>query len=176
MATLARDEIVSALTRLGALAGACGTRIDVLLFGGALMALRYNARASTRDVDVVIEAPPDLAQVRSLAAKVAKEFGWPEDWLNDAVKGFVHNRSESVVLLEFPGIVIRCPDPAQLLAMKLCAWRDDLDISDARRILQEMEGTRENLWGRIQPFLIPGTELKAEYALLDLWESIHGPL
>ena len=176
MATLTRDEIVTALRRLGTLAKAGGAKIEITLFGGALMALRYDARESTRDVDVVIKAPPDAAWVRSLAAQVAEEFGWPKDWLNDAVKGFVQNSSDSVLLLEFPGIAIRCPDPAQLLAMKLSAWRDDLDISDARRILQEMQGTREDVLQRIQPFLIPGTELKAEYALMDLWESIHGSI
>jgi hypothetical protein len=60
--------------------------------------------------------------------------------------------------------------------MKLCAWRDEVDISDARRILQELASktTREKLWELIEPYLIPGDELTAQYAFLDLWESLYG--
>jgi len=60
--------------------------------------------------------------------------------------------------------------------MKLSAWRDDVDIADARRLLQELgkgEG-REATWESVQPFLVPGTELKAQNAFLDLWESLYG--
>ena len=58
--------------------------------------------------------------------------------------------------------------------MKLSAWRDDLDIEDARRLLKESQGTREEVWREVEPFVVPGRELKARYALDDLWESEHG--
>lgn len=54
--------------------------------------------------------------------------------------------------------------------MKLSAWRDDVDIADAQRLLATMSGTQEEVWERISPFLLPGRELKAQYAFLDLWE------
>jgi len=66
---------------------------------------------------------------------------------------------------------------AQLLAMKLCAWRDDLDIQDAERLLQELIKSEkcdiDVIWRRVEPHLSPGRELKARYALLDLWESLY---
>ena len=64
----------------------------------------------------------------------------------------------------------------QLLAMKLSAWRDDVDIADARRLLQELASTqrRDDIWAAVQSFLVPGNELKAQYAFADLWESLHG--
>jgi hypothetical protein len=60
--------------------------------------------------------------------------------------------------------------------MKLCAWRDDLDISDARRLLQEIVSRRgkEEIWESLEPYLVPGDELTAQYAFLDLWETLYG--
>jgi hypothetical protein len=53
------------------------------------MVLAYNARLSTRDVDVVIAMPGEERQVRQLATRVAAEHDWPADWLNDAAKGYL---------------------------------------------------------------------------------------
>ena len=64
--------------------------------------------------------------------------------------------------------------PNQLLAMKLSAWRDDVDIDDARLLLTKLVGDREQVWSQIEPHLVPGRELKAQYAFADLWEAAHG--
>lgn len=85
--------------------------------------------------------------------------------------------SEGEILYAAPGIEARAPALEQLLAMKLSAWRDDVDIADARRLLEEMvkfNRDREALWNRIEPYLVPGDELTAQYAFLDLWESLYG--
>jgi len=58
--------------------------------------------------------------------------------------------------------------------MKLSAWRDDVDIEDARRLLQALQGDQEQIWAAVEPYLFPGTELKAQYAFLDLWETTYG--
>lgn len=76
-------------------------------------------------------------------------------------------------MLSAPGIEVRSPATAQLLAMKLSAWRDDLDIADAKRLLDELVGSREEIWQAVEPFLVPGDELKAQYAFEDLWEGQH---
>lgn len=73
-----------------------------------------------------------------------------------------------------PGIEVRCPSFEQLLAMKLCAWRDDVDIADARRLLKELPGDYNQTWSIVSQYLQPGSELKAMYAFDDLWEEIHG--
>jgi predicted nucleotidyltransferase len=70
-------------------------------------------------------------------------------------------------------LVVRALAPPQLLAMKLSAWRDDLDIEDARLLLSKIEGDRERVWEQVEPYLVPGRELKSEYAFEDLWESEH---
>jgi hypothetical protein len=62
--------------------------------------------------------------------------------------------------------------------MKLSAWRDDIDVADARRLLQELaiSGGRDQVWTEVEPFLVPGGELKARYALDDLWETFYGDI
>jgi hypothetical protein len=49
-----------------------------------------------------------------------------------------------------------------------------VDIADARRLLQELNESRETIWERIKPLLQPGRELKATYAFDDLWEDLYG--
>lgn len=66
------------------------------------MVLGFEARETTKDIDVVICAPA-AARVRQLATALAKELGWPADWLNDAAKGFVGQPSPGQILLELPG-------------------------------------------------------------------------
>lgn len=51
------------------------------------MILGYGADRATHDIDVLV-VRGNVADVREAARKVAVERDLPEDWLNDAVKGF----------------------------------------------------------------------------------------
>lgn len=177
MATFSREEIQEGLKRLGELAQAQGLHVRLALVGGAAMVLGYKARQSTRDVDAVILSPAEASLVRNLVKRVAAENDWPEDWLNDGAKGYLVGISEGALLFSAPGIDALSPSLEQLLAMKLCAWRDDLDISDARRLLQELlqpGRDKDEIWDSLEPYLVPGDQLTAQYAFLDLWETLHG--
>ena len=176
MALLTREEIVEALERLGELAQSQGQHIELVAVGGAVMVLAYNARQATHDVDVAILSPREARIVRDLAKKVAAERGWAEDWLNDGAKGYLVGISAGDVIFSATGIEVRAPTVEQLLAMKLSAWRDDVDISDARRLLQEIasQGNRDQIWKRVEPYLVPGDQLKAQYAFQDLWDTLYG--
>lgn len=176
MATFSRNEIEEGLKRLGELAQAKGLHIQLTLVGGAVMVLQFDARPSTRDVDAVILLPREARLVRALAKQVADEQNWPEDWLNDGAKGYLVGISDGPVIFQSLGIEARAPSVEQLLAMKLSAWRDDIDISDARRLLEEIgcERKRDEVWQSLEPFLVKGEELTAQYAFWDLWESLYG--
>ncbi|MEM7348910.1 MAG: DUF6036 family nucleotidyltransferase [Chloroflexota bacterium] len=63
--------------------------MELVVVGGAAMVLLYNARVATRDVDVMILAPPQARRVRILAEQVALGQDLPKDWLNDGAKGFL---------------------------------------------------------------------------------------
>jgi hypothetical protein len=80
------------------------------------------------------------------------------------------------VLFESPSLIVRAPAPEQLLAMKLSAWRDDVDIADARLLLGKLPGDAPAVWKRVEPFLVQGRELKARYAFEDSWEAFRGPV
>jgi hypothetical protein len=86
------------------------------------MVLGYDARQSIKISTRCL--PPEARVVRAWATIIAHENGWPEDWLNDAAKVYLTGISNGPVLFEAPGIEVRQPAIEQLLAMKLCAWRD----------------------------------------------------
>lgn len=176
MASISREEILSAFGRLGALAHERNERIELALIGGAAMMLAFGARPTTRDVDAVALPPSDAGMIRRLASIVGEELDLPEDWLNDGAKGFLHGLDLGPEVFTAPGITVRRCSSAQMLAMKLGAMRDDQDIMDARRLIEDVRGQRnaEAVWQEVAPFITPHRELKASYAFQDLWEQMYG--
>lgn len=172
---LTPDQIKLALTALGQDAEARGTHIRLLIVGGAAMALCFGNRDSTKDVDAVFLEPADPTLVRRLALGVARRLDLPDDWLNDAVKGYLRPPVHETAVFEAPGLVATVPALEQMAALKLSAWRDDIDISDAETILRAIKqagATREQAWSAIGPYLAPGMELKAKYAYNELWSQL----
>lgn len=176
MKLLSREMIVAALESLALELAAIGStrKEELALGGGAALILLFNARDSTRDVDFCSIGSADSAHLRDAARHVATNLGLPDDWLNDGMKGYLNGILLGEVLLDRPTLLVRTLAPQQLLAMKLSAWRDDVDIEDARLLLPEVQGSRNEVWAAVEPFLVPGRELKARYAFDDLWERTHG--
>ena len=79
-----RNEILAALTALAAALDARGLTGEMYVVGGAAIAIAYDARRSTRDIDAVFE--PKIA-IYEVAGEVGDRLGLPVGWLNDAVKG-----------------------------------------------------------------------------------------
>ena len=120
------------------------------------MALAYSTRRVTRDIDAVFEPK---ASIYEAAAKVAEDLGLPQDWLNDAAKGFMPGTDENArPVPNVRGIEITTASARYLLAMKLMAMRigeDDEDIEilirecdlhnvqEALELLERMYPTRE---------------------------------
>lgn len=141
------------------------------------MAVHFQARDSTADVDAVIAAPVD--ENRALVRQVAEEFGWAANRLNDAAKPYLVCDSTGPILFTEPGILVRSVALEQLLAMKLMAWRDDVDFGDAEVILRELTAQRaldisspDGLLKLIEPYLVDNRKLKACYALEELLEIV----
>jgi Nucleotidyltransferase of unknown function (DUF6036) len=172
MRLLSRDEILKALEALsGELSPESPT--EIVVGGGAALVLLYNAREATKDVDAFALLSSNPSMVRAAAQRVADSLDLPKDWLNEGAKGYLHGMSSGEVLFESPSLIVRTMAPQQLLAMKLSAWRDDVDIADARLLLSKLAGDRSLVWSLIEPHIVPGRELKARYAFEDLWESDH---
>jgi predicted nucleotidyltransferase len=109
---------------------------EVYLVGGAVMCLVYNARAATRDVDAWFK-PARL--IREAAARVAARAAVPENWLNDAVKGYLSPRGKFDPFLELSHLRVFVAHPEYLLAMKCVAMRlgeEFHDVDDVRYLLR----------------------------------------
>lgn len=81
-----RGEIIEALTALADELTQRGISAEMYVVGGAAIALAFDERRSTRDIDAVFE-PKEV--VYEAAASVGEQRGLPPGWLNDAVKGFL---------------------------------------------------------------------------------------
>jgi predicted nucleotidyltransferase len=170
---LSKANIISALTRLGEFAASDGQHLRLVIVGGAVMTLAYDARDSTKDIDALFLTPPEANQTRKWASLVAAELNLAEDWLNDGAKGFLNGVTRGNQLINSKGIEVWQVAPEQMLAMKLSAWRDDTDINDVKRLLQEFkQSTLEEIWLLLEPYLIRGKEQKARYALEDAWADV----
>jgi hypothetical protein len=109
---------------------------EVYLVGGAVMCLALNARAATRDVDAFFRP---ARVIRQAAARVAVQVGVPENWLNDAVKGFLGERGEFEPFLERDYLRVFVARPEYLLAMKCVSMRlgeEFQDLDDVRFLLR----------------------------------------
>jgi hypothetical protein len=103
------------------------------------MCLAYNARESTADVDALFQP---TAQVREAAARVAVKSGFPADWLNDGVKGYLSEQVDFGPFLEFDHLKVMVAHPKYLLAMKCLAMRigaEFHDLDDVRFLLRLLD-------------------------------------
>lgn len=131
-----REEIVEALTALGTRLGERGVEGEVYVVGGAAIAIAFDARRATRDVDAVFE--PKQA-IYAAADEVGSELGLPPGWLNDGVKGFVAGPdADAATVLEVPGLRVLVASPRILLAMKVLAHRVGEDDDDVRLLAREL--------------------------------------
>jgi hypothetical protein len=89
---LTKRDIERLFRKLNAELAKLGIRGEVHLVGGAVLCLVHEAREATQDVDVYFRP---VRHLRATAARVALEEGVPENWLNDAVKGFSANAARS---------------------------------------------------------------------------------
>lgn len=132
MADFDREKILDALRALDGELGAQGVRGEIFVVGGAAMALAYDERRATADVDAVF-AP--TAEVRAAAARVGERFGFEPDWLNDAVKSFLPGEDIARIgVYEGKHLGVAVASPRFLLAMKLLSSRADRDLEDIRTL------------------------------------------
>lgn len=146
-----RAALEKAFERIGQMAVAAGKIVEISIYGGSALVLTLNHRPATRDVDAVFER--DRAFVRRATETVASEFGWPSDWLNDSVKGFLSRADEEpgvkTLFRSFPsedsaGLRVLAASPSYLFAMKCLAMRiggasERGDADDIRRLADALE-------------------------------------
>src|SRR5215203_6554120 len=137
---LSADDIRRAFAALSDELHGQSERAEIIVVGGAALVLLFRARASTKDVDAYFVTPA-ASVLRTAAEAVAYRLDLPADWLNDGAKGYLVTVTAGQVLYESASLTVRAAATAQLLAMKLAAWRDAIDRADARLLLLEMPGS-----------------------------------
>jgi hypothetical protein len=138
MLMLKKEDILRGLRSIDTQAKEVSVLVDLSIYGGAALAITFNLRHATRDVDAVVHGAPDF--LRLAAARVAAQEGWPPDWLHDGVKGFTSSHEQMRLMQAFAGspeggLRIYTPAPEYLFAMKCMAMRPEglegsHDISD----------------------------------------------
>lgn len=128
MALLKKADILRGLAKIDAKARAANLLIDLAIYGGAALAIAFDLRHSTRDVDAVVRGSPDF--LRQAAVEIADEEGWPSDWLNDGVKGFLSSKEQMSLMENFEGsaaggLRVHLPTPEYIFAMKCMSMRPE---------------------------------------------------
>ena len=134
--------------------GRRGATGELCLLGGTVMVLAFAARPSTKDVDAIFQ-PTQV--IREIARQVGEANHFPDHWLNDAAKGFVSSRHETMQgsLPQFPHLRLAMPVPEYLLAMKCMASR-----------IGAVEGETDDVADIV--FLIRHLKLKEAGSVMDI--------
>ncbi|MEW2441348.1 DUF6036 family nucleotidyltransferase [Micromonospora marina] len=133
---LDRPAIEDAFRRLGDRLARRGVVADLYIFGGAAMALAYDARRATRDIDAVFQ-PHGV--VLDEARAVADELGLPHWWLNEQASAYVAPGGDAAAprVFDHPGLRVAAASPEHLLAMKVLAARRR-DAEDIRFLVDHL--------------------------------------
>ncbi|MHB8378608.1 MAG: DUF6036 family nucleotidyltransferase [Acidimicrobiales bacterium] len=132
MALLGRRELLQALAELDQELGNLKVRGEVFIVGGAAMAIAYNTRRATADVDAVFVPS---SEVLTAASRVAEKLNLEPDWLNDGAKAFMPGEDKDQIgVYEGQNLSVAAASPQYLLAMKLMASRVERDQDDIREL------------------------------------------
>jgi hypothetical protein len=158
---LSREAILDAFQKMSDELARKGTMGELCLFGGTVMVLAFAARPSTKDVDAIFQP---IQTIRQIAKAIGEQTGLAENWLNDAAKGFVSSRHETITgtLPQFSNLRLTMPTPEYLLAMKCMASRIgavEADPDDVKDIV----------------FLIRHLKLKDANSVMDLVAAYYPP-
>lgn len=111
-----------------------GVRANVYVIGGAAMAMQYDERRATRDIDAVVLSGhgPLIEEVRSMALL----HDLPTTWLNEQAASYVARvaDADSSIVFDHPNLSVAAASAEHLLAMKMLAARAS-DVPDLRLLL-----------------------------------------
>jgi hypothetical protein len=178
--------VESALGELGRRAYEAGRTIEIAVYGGSALLLTMNRKINTGDVGAVLEK--DKVFIRKLAADIAEEFGWDENWLNDGVKGWLSARDAELDVKSLfktypsedePGLRVFVAKPEYMFAMKCRAMRvggidSSADIDDIRLLARELGiKSSEKALALVEKFYPHNTlEPKTRLGLEEIFSSL----
>ncbi len=90
-ASFGKRDLIEAFEKLDEELARRGVRAELFVVGGAAMAIAYDARRATTDVDAIF-VPSDV--VRDASRAVVEQLDLDPEWLNDGAKGFAPGRAD----------------------------------------------------------------------------------
>ncbi|HMR49056.1 MAG TPA: DUF6036 family nucleotidyltransferase [Arachnia sp.] len=126
-----RDDVLALLREVGEILVDGGVEASLYIVGGAAMALEFDTRRITRDIDAAVRSGG--GEFWTAVAAVAESHGLSPDWVNSRAAAFFSNEPDTDAHeVTLPGLRIAVASPRHLLAMKLRAMRrrdlDDLEV------------------------------------------------
>lgn len=115
-----------------------GVRGEILLAGGAVMALVHDAARVTRDVDGLVLR--GHGPVLEAAAVAAAELHLPRGWLNEGVSVYLSTEPDDARprVFDHPSLTVTAVSTGHLFALKARAARAQ-DLDDLRLLAGELD-------------------------------------
>ncbi len=145
-----------------------GVKGELGICGGAVMCLVFEARESTKDIDAIFHP---TKEIREASRVVAARMGLPEDWLNDAAKGFFLTAPPVREVLELSNLRVWAPQAEYMLAMKCVSARfDSHDLDDVKFLIGHLGIKKVDQACRIIELYYPRKVIppKTQYLLEEL--------
>lgn len=157
------EEMQRALETLGRRLEGGGLRADIVMAGGAWMALVFGARQVTKDIDAYLA--PLAEPVRRAVEDVASELGLPSDWLNDGIKDFLFTSPPQELWQQFGGLSVYAVTAGFMLALKVYAARTE-DYADVQALIRYLHiGAVSEILAIVERY-IPTRLLTAKHAYI----------
>ena len=157
------DEIKQYLGELNEELRLMDVKGELCLYGGAVMALVYDARPNTDDVDAIFKP---VRHIRRAAGRIAERHNLPKDWLNYGVKMFLVPHDQRI-LFDMSHLKVYIPPGEYLLAMKALSARANLqDRSDIKTLIEKLEIKGEEQVIEMVKHYYPNKEVKPATRML----------
>jgi hypothetical protein len=180
----------SALGELGRRAYEAGRTVEIAVYGGSALLLTLNRKINTGDVDAVFDK--DKTFIKKLAADMAEELGWDENWLNDGVKGWLSAKDADPDVKSLfktypsedePGLRVFVAKPEYMFAMKCRAMRvggvdSSSDIDDIKLLARAIGiKSSEDALVLVEKFYPQNVlEPKTRLGLEEIFSSLDGQI
>lgn len=128
---LSRELMLRLLHELDGELARAGLKVDLLMVGGAVMTIVFQAREQTKDIDAVFDSE---TSVREAVKRIAQRERLSPEWLNDAAKGFLSPNGQFDPYLDGEALRVYVARADYLLAMKILAFRPEDQAPDQRDI------------------------------------------
>jgi hypothetical protein len=154
---------------------------EIDLVGGAVMCLVFKSRNATYDIDAIFEPKMKIYACIKRVANNYNNFSnnkkLKEDWLNDAVKGYLSPTGEFNLFSEMSNLKILTASAEYMLAMKCLASRIDSpnESNDIKFLLKHLKLTSIDMVVAVITKFYPKTDFlpKTKYLLQELIDDVH---